>query len=108
MDLSTVEISESHTGAVLDVAFGARSDIFATISGDRSVRVWDLSDYSVRARSNVPASVPSCLKLVGDDTSVVGWADGALRAFDAHNGDMVWSLAAAHRGAVSTRVPART
>eukprot|EP01047_Picozoa_sp_COSAG01_P063310 COSAG01_NODE_8182_length_2887_cov_4.576399_1_plen_621_part_00 len=100
VDMSTFEIADSHTGSVVGAAFGARSDVFATISDDHTVRVWDLSDYSCRCRSSVPSTNPTCVELVGDETLVVGWADGALRGFDAQNGDSIWQLASAHRGKV--------
>eukprot|EP01052_Picozoa_sp_SAG31_P007095 SAG31_NODE_334_length_17513_cov_10.799989_3_plen_641_part_00 len=101
IDLNTYEIADSHTGPVNDASFGERSDVFTTVSADRSCRVWDLSDYSVRCRSNVPASVPICVQMVGEESSVVGWEDGALRGFDTTNGDMIWQLVGAHRGEVT-------
>ena len=101
VDLSTFEIADSHTGPVTSVSFGTRSDVFATASSDHTVRVWDLSDYSSRCRSNVPAATPTCLEFVNEDTLVTGWSDGALRGFDAENGDMVWHLTTAHRGKVT-------
>ena len=72
VDLSTFEIADSHTGPVMSVAFGSRSDIFATASEDHTVRVWDLSDYSSRCRSNVPSANPSSLELINDETLVTG------------------------------------
>ena len=101
VDLNTYEIADSHTGSVNDLSFGERSDVFATISDDHSARVWDLSDYSVRCRSNVPASTPVCVQMQGDGSLVTGWKDGALRGFDATNGDMTWQLVGAHRGDVT-------
>ena len=102
VDLSTFEIADSHTGPVTSVAFGTRSDIFSTASGDHTCRVWDLSDYSSRCRSNVPGATPGCLEIVNDDTLVTGWSDGGLRGFDAENGDMIWHLTTAHRGKVTS------
>jgi len=102
VDMSTFEIADSHTGSVVAAAFGSRSDIFASVSVDHSVRVWDLSDYSTRCRSNVPSTMPTCVELLGDESLVVGWQDGALRCFDAHNGDTMWQLASAHRGKVTS------
>ena len=101
VDLSTFEIADSHTGPVMSVAFGSRSDIFATASEDHTVRVWDLSDYSSRCRSNVPSANPSSLELINDETLVTGWSDGGVRGFDAHNGDQIWHLTTAHRGTVT-------
>eukprot|EP01048_Picozoa_sp_COSAG05_P020951 COSAG05_NODE_3710_length_1888_cov_2.822247_1_plen_242_part_00 len=69
---------------------------------DHTVRVWDLSDYSSRCRAAVPSDTPTCVELIGDESIVVGWTDGALRCFDAQNGDTLWQLASAHRGAVTT------
>jgi len=101
VDMSTFEIADSHTAPVVSVAFGSRSDVFASISMDHSVRVWDLSDYSSRCRANVPSTTPTCVELIGDENIVVGWADGAVRCFDAQNGDSIWQLASAHRGKVT-------
>jgi hypothetical protein len=46
--------------------------------------------------------------MVGDEGMVVGWQDGALRGFDAHNGDMTWELNCAHRGEVRRLASIRT
>ena len=47
-------------------------------------------------------------QMVGDEGMVVGWQDGALRGFDAHNGDMTWELNCAHRGEVRRLASIRT
>jgi len=48
-------------------------------------------------------SEPLCLANLGQAEVVVsGWSDGAVRCFDAVSGEEHWSVAAAHRGPVTT------
>lgn len=50
-ELSLQLVSESHSGPVLSVGFPPDvSDHFVSSSEDGSIRVWDLGDYSVKAR----------------------------------------------------------
>jgi WD40 repeat protein len=96
-DLSVSEFSQSHVAAVNDVAFGDRSDVFATISSDGSVSVWDLSDYRVLAKAS-ESVVGSVITFLDEFSVITGWEDGAIRVYDVATGRKTWEIAQAHRG----------
>ncbi len=102
-DLSAREISNSHTSPVGAVAFGAsRSDVCATVSEDGSLRIWDLSDYSVLCASHEMAS-GSALAITDDGSCVVsGWTDGFIRCYSTVDGSKLWEIARAHRDVINS------
>lgn len=98
-DMSVAQLNASHINQVVDISFGARSDIFSTLSVDGQIRLWDLSDYSVICPINVDHDEGSCLVFAKSDDSVIsGWKSGAIRAHSASNGALMWERANAHRG----------
>jgi WD40 repeat protein len=102
-DLSTREISNSHTSPVAAVAFGARrSDLCATVSEDGSLRVWDLSDYSVLCAAHENSS-GSALAITDDGNSIIsGWADGFIRCHSTVDASKSWEIARAHRDVINS------
>ena len=93
-------LQESSVAALRAVAFGTRSDLFATVAGDGTVRIVDLSDYSVVARARGPCGA-SAVAFAGDERLVTGWEDGAVRIYSALSGDLVSQIAKCHRGRVT-------
>lgn len=93
-------LSASHVSPIQCIAFGTRSDIFATGARDGNVRIWDLSDYAVLTNIVGPCEVVSIL-FTPDDLLITGWADGFIRAHSASDGSPVWEIADAHRGAIN-------
>jgi len=93
-------LSAAHVAPISYVAFGTRSDVFATTSDDGNVRVWDLSDYAVLTNIQGPCKA-RCILFTDDDLLVTGWEDGFIRAHAAQDGGHVWHIADAHRGGVN-------
>eukprot|EP00617_Octactis_speculum_P023926 CAMPEP_0185769252 /NCGR_PEP_ID=MMETSP1174-20130828/53472_1 /TAXON_ID=35687 /ORGANISM="Dictyocha speculum, Strain CCMP1381" /LENGTH=614 /DNA_ID=CAMNT_0028454245 /DNA_START=34 /DNA_END=1875 /DNA_ORIENTATION=- len=99
-------ICENHCGAVKRVAFSPEaSDRFATISTDNTIRVWDVSTYSVLmcVRRIKDAGEPACL-IYTLDFLVSGWADGRIRSHHSDTGEDLWTIDCAHRGGVTAAV----
>jgi WD40 repeat protein len=65
--------------------------------------MWDLSEYkSIFTGFVSKNSHGSSCCISSDDGSIVsGWRDGAIRCFDG-TGRILWEIASAHRGAVSS------
>jgi WD40 repeat protein len=103
-DMATSLIAQSHTDGVTCVAFGLRSDLFASASRSGDVKVWDLSDYSVIAETQVvprgadrrvgqrkgydeedeiKRCFAACIAWVGDSALITGWSDQFIRCHDA-------------------------
>ena len=109
MNIATMKymiISESHTNAIVDVAFPPNDcDRFATASVDGTIRVWDTNEYAIIAtatarREQERGVVPQCLAfadciLSGSPThslthsltylltyllTHLGWSDGTVLA----------------------------
>ena len=109
--LPPLRISESHVGAVKNIAFGSKiNELFATCGRDRTVRVWDSSDYTVRMEGSVSKTdvFPTCVALTLDSEIVLsGWNDGKVRAYlvnpedrKDHGSNQAWEISdvAAGRG----------
>jgi cilia- and flagella-associated protein 52 len=99
-------IAIAHTNRVTCVAFGERSDIFASGTSQGNIKVWDLSDYGVISETDILASEPTetgvtSLCWIRDNAIVSGWRDRTLRCFDASNMKQMWQIASAHRMAVT-------
>jgi WD40 repeat protein len=82
------------------VAFGTRPDVFATIAQDGSVRIVDLTDYSVLVSARGP-SEGTCVVWFGEDKVLTGWADGAVRIYAAADGAPMGQIPKCHRGRVT-------
>eukprot|EP01047_Picozoa_sp_COSAG01_P038216 COSAG01_NODE_3088_length_6602_cov_4.258804_2_plen_241_part_00 len=100
--------AESHFAGIVAVGFHRGvSDAFATVSRDKTVRVWDLNDYHVSwwARVDVTADVmPTCLVwAVG--CIYTGWSDGVIRCHNVHSPsgtkDLLWQIDGAHVNGVT-------
>jgi len=98
-DLSVREIAASHVSCVNAVAFGVENDVFGTVSRDGTVRVWELSEYTLVAQNTEPCE-GLCIA-IGDNLLVTGWEDGYMRGYDAASGHRVWEVPNAHRGAMT-------
>lgn len=83
--------SENHTGPILELSYPPNvSDRFASASQDGTIRIWDISEYSVLARCQANVStVPLCL-VYRDEVLLSGWADGKIRMFRSDNGQQIW------------------
>lgn len=104
--LKYIIISESHTNAVLKLAFdrGQQAERFATASADGTIKVWDLVEYNVistcRARKEQErGTIPLCLDFT--DIVISGWSDGKICASSAETGESLWCLDNAHPGGVT-------
>jgi WD40 repeat protein len=98
-------VSENHYAPVAAVAYDPdSSDFFATISLDRTIRVWDASDYSVKVKSVVEVSaqvIPSSLSY-SPDVMISGWSDGVIRGYCPNTGEYLWHIDDAHKGGVTS------
>eukprot|EP00164_Ancoracysta_twista_P004891 GFYU01006652.1.p1 GENE.GFYU01006652.1~~GFYU01006652.1.p1 ORF type:complete len:670 (-),score=143.64 GFYU01006652.1:102-1976(-) len=101
-DLGVLVHSEGHVGGVRAVAFGKRSDLFASLDTDGDIRIWDLSDYKVLTSAHVQGAGAVCAIFTEEDTIISGWDDGSLRCHDARDGRVLWNKACAHRGRVTS------
>lgn len=100
-NLAATEIAESHVTPINTIAFGQRSDLFATVSSTGSLRVWDLSDYVVLSRANVRAGGLALAFADNENSIVSGWDDQFIRAHDLTTGASKWEIPNAHRGGVT-------
>ncbi len=105
VDVETLQYklaSESHTTTITDVSFGEGSTVFATISEDRSLRLWDLARYRVLCQINGPCGGRRVLLDDKKGQVVSGWADGSIRCYDVKSGGrQLWSIPQAHKGAIT-------
>jgi hypothetical protein len=104
-DLSFLLHSDSHAGAIKDIAFGAESDQFVSIDEAGCIKRWDLSEYKSSFTSFAPkAAAGVCVAVAKDDGTVLtGWVDGFLRCYDTvARKAMLWEIAGAHRGAITS------
>jgi WD40 repeat protein len=122
-DLSSQQLSAAHTAPITALAAGPSSSAFAAASSDGIVCIWDLCGYHVVATVALPLAARKssssssssnssssgssssakvrCLCWIKEQAVVSGWADGAVRCSDAVTGVELWSIASAHRGAVT-------
>ncbi len=64
---------------------GLQNVKFGTTSLDGTIRLWDLSDYSVYFRLYLnPSITPICLYFT-DECLFSGWSDGKLRTYQISN-----------------------
>jgi len=105
--LACTLIAIGHTNRVCCVAFGDRSDIFASGTVAGNLKVWDLSDYGVISETTiVAAETTECgvtsLCWLRDDAVVSGWKDRTIRCFDASTMRKSWDIASAHRAPITS------
>lgn len=101
-DLKYVLVCENHSNTVTAITFPPdSSDRFATCSEDGTVRMWDLSDYSVLCKGYCrDGGTPLCIAFAME-CLITGWSDGKIRTFDGETGELLWSLSDVHRGGVT-------
>jgi WD40 repeat protein len=96
-------IQECHCLKVLAVSYAPNdSSLFATASADGTLRLWDGGNYAVVAKGVCQVSntgEPLCLGFTGE-VLFSGWEDGRLRAHDAEDGALLWTIDNCHRGGV--------
>ena len=103
-DLSFMLHTDAHTGSINDLAFGNRSDQFLCIDENGAVKVWDLSEYK-SLLTILPGKMTkgsSCCFSKDDGSILTGWRDGFVRCYEPGQGGLMWEIANAHRGSVSS------
>lgn len=85
-DLSYILLNENHTDGIISYFNPAElQGSFGTASLDRTIRLWDLEDYSSYYRLFLNLDlIPTCLEFT-DDVLFSGWSDGKLRTFEIKN-----------------------
>jgi len=104
-DLSFLLHSDAHSNVINDLAFNSNnSDKFVCIDENGAVKMWDLSEYKClfTAHPSKMCGGTSCTISKDDNQVITGWRDGFIRSFDSQNGQPLWEMAGAHRGAVTT------
>ena len=104
-DLGVQMLSHNHCEGISYISyFHDSSDTFATCSKDKTVRIWDASDYLVRAEAHVtgdgtlePRSIA-----YSPDGLYSGWSDGMIRCNSSENGKQLWEIKDANRGGVTS------
>lgn len=103
--LEPLLVSENHSAGIVAVAYATEeSDRFASISYDRTIRIWDASDYSVVTKAVVVVSgnvEPSSLAY-SLDVIVSGWNDGVIRAHSPETAESLWEITDAHKNGVTS------
>lgn len=94
--------SQNHRSSVSGVAFFPDSnEKFATCSDDNTVRLWDIADYSVAAKTEYKfKATPLCIAFI-NDVILTGWSDGSIRSMDSESGEQLWTMPKGHRSAVT-------
>ena len=84
------------------VAFGKRSDRFATLTSSGSLSIWDLSDYS-RVCNLHDKNMGSFVQfdILDDNAVLTGGYDGSLRCFDIGQVKERWLIDQAVRGSAT-------
>jgi WD40 repeat protein len=107
--LRAEERETAHTRDATCVAFGQRkSDVVVTGSVDGTVRVWDLSEYTL-LRAGVAGGVPvACVAFDDSDGTVfAGYDDGFLRCFEPSGVRPHATVRRREHRAAAARVPPR-
>jgi len=94
---------ENHTESVLYLAYPAKvSDKFGSCSEDGTIRLWDVSEYTVDCRC-VSSGAGAPLGLIYSDEVVIGgWSDGKVRMYKIDNGNQLWQIDNAHKEGVTS------
>jgi WD40 repeat protein len=99
-DLRSTLLEESHVRSVVMVGFDEDdSEVFCTASQDGTIRLWDLTDYSIVTL--VSAASEATCAIYRNKKIISGWADGFVRCFDAKSEKLDWKINNAHRGGVT-------
>lgn len=66
--------------------------------------MWDLSEYKsvFTAYPGKSSRGSSCCIASDDQTIVTGWRDGFVRCYDPQSSKVMWEIANAHRGSVTS------
>ena len=102
-DLKTRLQCENHTESVGFLAYPYKvSDKFASCSDDGTIRLWDVSEYTVDSKCvSSGAGIPLSL-IYSDEVVIGGWSDGRIRMYKVENGNQLWQIDNAHKGGVTT------
>eukprot|EP01029_Cantina_marsupialis_P011760 TRINITY_DN2617_c0_g1_i1.p1 TRINITY_DN2617_c0_g1~~TRINITY_DN2617_c0_g1_i1.p1 ORF type:complete len:615 (-),score=172.48 TRINITY_DN2617_c0_g1_i1:90-1934(-) len=96
-------IQESHFDKVVSVRHcRSNSDIFATMSIDNTIRVWNADNYSVALKIPTKGYGEAMCLVFHESFLLTGWSDGVIRAFDVVDGRLLWELPDAHVGGISS------
>jgi WD40 repeat protein len=95
-------VLEGHTGWVRSVAFSSNGTRIVSGSGDKSVRVWDVSTGKVQSVLKGHTYWVNSVAFSSDGTRIVsGSGDKSVRVWDVSNGK-VQSVLEGHTGGVSS------
>ena len=74
------------------------------IDENGALKIWDLSEYkSIYTAVPSKASKGSSCCFAQDDGSLItGWRDGFVRCYDTQSNRVLWEIANAHRGSVTS------
>lgn len=102
-DLSFMIHTDAHFGAINDVNFGANNNEFVCIDETGIVKIWDNSEYKTLFTASGGKGVEGCSCCYADDGTIVsGWSDGFVRCFDPESQAILWEVANAHKGKVTS------
>eukprot|EP00330_Aristerostoma_sp_ATCC50986_P000594 CAMPEP_0114581882 /NCGR_PEP_ID=MMETSP0125-20121206/5941_1 /TAXON_ID=485358 ORGANISM="Aristerostoma sp., Strain ATCC 50986" /NCGR_SAMPLE_ID=MMETSP0125 /ASSEMBLY_ACC=CAM_ASM_000245 /LENGTH=295 /DNA_ID=CAMNT_0001774435 /DNA_START=608 /DNA_END=1496 /DNA_ORIENTATION=+ len=95
--------SENHTESVLFLTYPKGvSDKFASASADSSIRLWDVSEYSVESRIYSQNSGSPLSLIYSEEVLLSGWEDSKIRMHKIDNGNQLWQIENAHKGGVTS------
>ncbi|XXQ35592.1 WD domain, G-beta repeat [Plasmodiophora brassicae] len=93
--------SSNHSAPVNAIAFPPGvSDRFASCASDGTVKMWDVSDYTLISSGRCESHAATSLA-VSEECIITGWDDGKIRSMEAATGDQLWAIANAHTMGVS-------
>lgn len=102
-DLSFMIHTDAHYGGINDVAFGGNDNEFTCIDETGILKIWDNSEYKTVFTASGGKNSEGCSCCLAEDgTIVTGWSDGFIRCFDPQTHSIVWEVANAHRGRVTS------
>lgn len=104
--LSHTAYSQNHKGPVQAICFLPESnEKFATIAHDNTVRFWDISNYSMKCKTEFKGNASPVSLCFISDIIVTGWSDGSVRSVDSETGEILWNIAKAHRSSITCLKP---
>ncbi len=95
-----VPMISAHCAPLHCVAFGESSEVAAVAAANGTIRLWELSHYTVAAEIRVPNELRPHVLVYTGGLILSGWSDGSLRCFDDRS-RLEWEIPKAHRGALS-------
>lgn len=100
--------TEGHISSIEGVCFPSnKNDYFVTISTDGVAYVWDNNEMCVLTKcqpGNMQKTQGSCVTIADDESVVVGYTDGCIRAYtitDKSFSPLRWEMNNAHKGTVT-------